>query len=189
MGAFSRCPVSPDLCPHGPQVEATEPQDVVVYDQSTRDASVLAADSFLSVLLSKLDGCFDSVAILTGELRGAVGHPLPTASSAGGQGRPGSEASGSTSVLPSEPATEQRWPRQCGRGRVSEGPDAPGSCPLPWAPGFRTPSSMGPRLAGEDMDGRKPPNTTCGGGRGEIKAKMRLRWESPHPGDCLKGEA
>lgn len=50
---------------HG-QVEATEPQDVVVYDQSTRDASVLAADSFLSVLLSKLDGCFDSVAILTG---------------------------------------------------------------------------------------------------------------------------
>ncbi|XP_021547832.1 dual specificity protein phosphatase 8 [Neomonachus schauinslandi] len=48
------------------QVEATEPQDVVVYDQSTRDASVLAADSFLSILLSKLDGCFDSVAILTG---------------------------------------------------------------------------------------------------------------------------
>ncbi|XP_073907331.1 dual specificity protein phosphatase 8 isoform X2 [Castor canadensis] len=49
-----------------PAVEATEPQDVVVYDQSTRDASVLAADSFLSILLSKLDGCFHSVAILTG---------------------------------------------------------------------------------------------------------------------------
>lgn len=48
------------------QVEATEPQDVVVYDQSTRDVSVLAADSFLSILLSKLDGCFASVAILTG---------------------------------------------------------------------------------------------------------------------------
>ncbi|XP_054426684.1 dual specificity protein phosphatase 8 [Pteronotus mesoamericanus] len=48
------------------QVQAEEPQDVVVYDQSTRDASVLAADSFLSILLSKLDGCFDSVAILTG---------------------------------------------------------------------------------------------------------------------------
>lgn len=48
------------------QVQATEPQHVVVYDQSTRDASVLAADSFLSILLSKLDGCFDSVAILTG---------------------------------------------------------------------------------------------------------------------------
>lgn len=41
-----------------------------MYDQSTRDASVLAADSFLSILLSKLDGCFDSVAILTGELQG-----------------------------------------------------------------------------------------------------------------------
>ncbi|XP_004717266.2 dual specificity protein phosphatase 8, partial [Echinops telfairi] len=48
------------------QVESAEPQDVVVYDQSTHDASVLAADSFLSLLLSKLDGCFDSVAILTG---------------------------------------------------------------------------------------------------------------------------
>lgn len=71
----------PDLCPYGLQVEATEPQDVVVYDQSTRDASVLAADSFLSILLSKLDGCFDSVAILTGELQtdlgqGALGRPL-----------------------------------------------------------------------------------------------------------------
>lgn len=60
-------------------MDATEPQDVVVYDQSTRDASVLAADSFLSILLSKLDGCFDSVAILTGELQGwarAVGYLL-----------------------------------------------------------------------------------------------------------------
>ncbi|XP_027716021.1 dual specificity protein phosphatase 8 [Vombatus ursinus] len=48
------------------KVEAEERQDVVVYDQSTRDASVLAADSFLSILLSKLDGCFHSVSILTG---------------------------------------------------------------------------------------------------------------------------
>ncbi|EHB17869.1 Dual specificity protein phosphatase 8 [Heterocephalus glaber] len=55
-------------------VEAAEPQDVVVYDQSTRDASVLAADSFLSILLSKLDGCFDSVAILTV----GGGGPWPT---------------------------------------------------------------------------------------------------------------
>lgn len=46
---------------------------MVVYDQSTRDASVLAADSFLSILLSKLDGCFDSVAILTGERPGPGG--------------------------------------------------------------------------------------------------------------------
>ncbi|MXQ90470.1 hypothetical protein E5288_WYG016264 [Bos mutus] len=64
------------------QMEAAEPQDVVVYDQSTRDASVLAADSFLSILLSKLDGCFDSVAILTGDSGG--GHWLsPTALGAG----------------------------------------------------------------------------------------------------------
>lgn len=69
MGPPAGAQQRPDLCPHDSQVEATEPQDVVVYDQSTRDASVLAADSFLSILLSKLDGCFDSVAILTGELR------------------------------------------------------------------------------------------------------------------------
>uniref|UniRef100_A0A8B9X0F5 Rhodanese domain-containing protein n=1 Tax=Bos mutus grunniens TaxID=30521 RepID=A0A8B9X0F5_BOSMU len=50
--------------------QVCSPPDVVVYDQSTRDASVLAADSFLSILLSKLDGCFDSVAILTGAFRG-----------------------------------------------------------------------------------------------------------------------
>lgn len=78
-------PGHPDLCPLGPQVEATEPQDVVVYDQSTRDASVLAADSFLSILLSKLDGCFDSVAILTG----ASGGLSPRRQQLGG-GRGGS---------------------------------------------------------------------------------------------------
>lgn len=52
-----------------------------MYDQSTRDASVLAADSFLSILLSKLDGCFDSVAILTGERQEwarAVGYTFPS---------------------------------------------------------------------------------------------------------------
>lgn len=64
-------------------MEATEPQDVVVYDQSTRDASVLAADSFLSILLSKLDGCFDSVAILTG----AFLRPLSPAGGRAGTGR------------------------------------------------------------------------------------------------------
>ncbi|XP_060033260.1 dual specificity protein phosphatase 8 isoform X2 [Erinaceus europaeus] len=48
------------------KVEATALQDVVVYDQSTWDASVLAADSFLSILLSRLDTCFHNVAILTG---------------------------------------------------------------------------------------------------------------------------
>ncbi|XP_071414900.1 dual specificity protein phosphatase 8 isoform X2 [Pithys albifrons albifrons] len=48
------------------KVEAEEHQDVVVYDQSTRDVTRLAADSFLSILLGKLDSCFHSVSILTG---------------------------------------------------------------------------------------------------------------------------
>ncbi|NWV68867.1 DUS8 phosphatase, partial [Malurus elegans] len=48
------------------KVEAEDHQDVVVYDQSTRDVSGLAADSFLSILLGKLDSCFHSVSILTG---------------------------------------------------------------------------------------------------------------------------
>ncbi|XP_072720994.1 dual specificity protein phosphatase 8 isoform X1 [Ciconia boyciana] len=48
------------------KVEAEEHQDVVVYDQSTRDVTGLAADSFLSILLGKLDSCFHSVSILTG---------------------------------------------------------------------------------------------------------------------------
>ncbi|XP_030416441.1 dual specificity protein phosphatase 8 isoform X1 [Gopherus evgoodei] len=48
------------------KVEAEEHQDVVVYDQSTRDVSGLAADSFLFILLGKLDSCFHNVSILTG---------------------------------------------------------------------------------------------------------------------------
>lgn len=39
---------------------------MVVYDQSTRDVTGLAADSFLSILLGKLDSCFHSVSVLTG---------------------------------------------------------------------------------------------------------------------------
>ncbi|ETE66907.1 Dual specificity protein phosphatase 8, partial [Ophiophagus hannah] len=49
------------------QVEAEKQQDVVVYDQSTRDVNGLATDSFLSILLGKLDSCFHSVSILTVE--------------------------------------------------------------------------------------------------------------------------
>ncbi|XP_044281666.1 dual specificity protein phosphatase 8 isoform X1 [Varanus komodoensis] len=48
------------------KVEAEKHQDVVVYDQSTRDASGLSPDSFLSILLGKLDSCFHNVSILTG---------------------------------------------------------------------------------------------------------------------------
>ena len=114
----------PDLCPHGSQVEATEPQDVVVYDQSTRDASVLAADSFLSILLSKLDGCFDSVAILTGELRtdpreGTGGHHYKLGCA--GWRRLGRQGSGSISALFSKPR-DQRLQGQCWEGRLLSNP-------------------------------------------------------------------
>lgn len=48
---------------------------MVVYDQSTRDVTGLAADSFLSILLGKLDSCFHSVSILTGRSPGLPLHP------------------------------------------------------------------------------------------------------------------
>lgn len=63
---------------HSLQVEAEEHQDVVVYDQSTRDVTGLAADSFLSILLGKLDSCFHSVSILTGRSRAARGQAVVT---------------------------------------------------------------------------------------------------------------
>lgn len=47
---------------------------MVVYDQSTRDVTGLAADSFLSILLGKLDSCFHSVSILTGRSPGLLLH-------------------------------------------------------------------------------------------------------------------
>lgn len=129
-----------------PQAEAEEPQDVVVYDQSTRDASVLAADSFLSILLSKLDGCFDSVAILTGELPGPGGmqDTSPLASLTliclaegweGGQGHPGvGVPGGSTPILLSKPRD------QCCLGQwfcSSWGP----TVPSPGSPHFGAPST------------------------------------------------
>lgn len=113
---------------------------MVVYDQSTRDASVLATDSFLSILLSKLDGCFDSVAILTGELRGALWRQdvlsslsvSPAMGSAGGQGHGGSQHSGCTSVL-SKPRTQH--PLGLLGARVSVALELSGlHHPLPWAP-------------------------------------------------------
>lgn len=55
-------------------MEAEDHQDVVVYDQSTRDVTGLAADSFLSILLGKLDSCFHSVSILTGRSPGLPLH-------------------------------------------------------------------------------------------------------------------
>nr|XP_033783899.1 dual specificity protein phosphatase 8 isoform X1 [Geotrypetes seraphini] len=62
----------PELIQLGPRNKLEEEEeeedlrDVVVYDQSTRDVSCLAADSFLFILLSKLESCFYSVSVLAG---------------------------------------------------------------------------------------------------------------------------
>ncbi|KAA0724213.1 Dual specificity protein phosphatase 8 [Triplophysa tibetana] len=55
------------LQPNGKvKVEMGRRQDVVVYDQSTKDAGQLSKDSFVHILLSKLDGTFHRVSLLTG---------------------------------------------------------------------------------------------------------------------------
>lgn len=47
---------------------------MVVYDQSTKDAGQLSKDGFVHILLSKLDGTFHKVSLLTG--KGCVAHFL-----------------------------------------------------------------------------------------------------------------
>lgn len=49
------------------QLELQADQDVVVYDQNSSDPAALAADSFLSVLLVKLERSFSSVHLLKGQ--------------------------------------------------------------------------------------------------------------------------
>ncbi|KAJ8271453.1 hypothetical protein COCON_G00103120 [Conger conger] len=56
------------------KVNLCRKQEVVVYDQSTKDASLLSKDSFLSILLGKLEGSFAQVSLLTADLREAPGH-------------------------------------------------------------------------------------------------------------------
>lgn len=48
------------------KVDLGRRQEVVVYDQSTKDAGQLSKDSFVHILLSKLDGTFHRVSLLTG---------------------------------------------------------------------------------------------------------------------------
>lgn len=101
-------------------MEAVEPQDVVVYDQSTRDASVLAADSFLSILLSKLDGCFDSVAILTGAFPRPLSPAGRRAGAGAGVGTSKGSRSGSASALLSKPRAQRllgQWGPSGGEAR------------------------------------------------------------------------
>jgi len=48
------------------KVDLARRQEVVVYDQGTKDAGQLSKDSFVHILLSKLDGTFHRVSLLTG---------------------------------------------------------------------------------------------------------------------------
>lgn len=49
------------------QVDLSRRHEVVVYDQSTKDAGQLSKDGFVHILLSKLDGTFHKVSLLTGK--------------------------------------------------------------------------------------------------------------------------
>lgn len=48
------------------QVELGRKQEVVVYDQSSKEAGHLAKDGFVHILLGKLEGTFHRVSLLTG---------------------------------------------------------------------------------------------------------------------------
>ncbi|KAK1788580.1 hypothetical protein P4O66_002658 [Electrophorus voltai] len=50
------------------KVDLTRRQEVVVYDQSTKDVSQLSKEGFVHILLSKLDGTFHKVSLLTAAL-------------------------------------------------------------------------------------------------------------------------
>lgn len=49
------------------QLDLQSCQEVVVYDQNSLDPAVLGSDSFLSVLLVKLERTFPSVHLLSGQ--------------------------------------------------------------------------------------------------------------------------
>ena len=48
------------------QVELGRKQEVVVYDQSSKEAGHLSKDGFLHILMGKLEGSFYRVSLLTG---------------------------------------------------------------------------------------------------------------------------
>lgn len=50
------------------QIEIDCKQEVVVYDQSSKDVTSLSSDCFLTVLLAKLEKNFSSVYLLSGTL-------------------------------------------------------------------------------------------------------------------------
>lgn len=50
------------------QIEIDCKQEVVVYDQSSKDVTSLSSDCFLTVLLGKLEKNFSSVYLLSGKM-------------------------------------------------------------------------------------------------------------------------
>lgn len=48
------------------QVELGRKQEVVVYDQSSKEAGHLSKDGFVHILMGKLEGTFHKVSLLTG---------------------------------------------------------------------------------------------------------------------------
>lgn len=49
------------------QVELGKKQEVVVYDQSSKEAGHLSKDGFVHILMGKLEGTFHKVSLLTGK--------------------------------------------------------------------------------------------------------------------------
>lgn len=54
------------VCSHT-QVELGRKQEVVVYDQSSKEAGHLSKDGFVHILMGKLEGTFHKVSLLTGK--------------------------------------------------------------------------------------------------------------------------
>lgn len=50
------------------QIEIDCKQEVVVYDQSSKDVTSLSSDCFLTVLLDKLEKNFSSMYLLSGKM-------------------------------------------------------------------------------------------------------------------------
>lgn len=55
------------------QVELGRKQEVVVYDQSSKEAGHLSKDGFVHILMGKLEGTFHKVSLLTGKTCGVGG--------------------------------------------------------------------------------------------------------------------
>lgn len=50
------------------QVELGRKQEVVVYDQNSKEAGHLSKDGFVHILMGKLEGTFHKVSLLTGNV-------------------------------------------------------------------------------------------------------------------------